>query len=247
MTTTGAQAWVADLYDAYVTTTVDIPFFVAQARAASGPVLELMAGTGRVALPLAAAGVALTCVDLSAPMLARLRAKLASRGLTAATYQMDVRELALPARDFALAILPFQSFAELLTPTTSGPRSPGSLPTWRPEGASSARSTIPVCGSARSTASCDCWGLSHSRIGLPPCCCGRSNSAWTTAPWSVRRSYTKCTARMAGWKISGGSMCASGWWSATSSRRWQRARACGWRHCTATTTAHPLRKTTARS
>src|SRR5579884_320723 len=116
MTTTGAQAWVADLYDAYVTTTVDIPFFVAQARAASGPVLELMAGTGRVALPLAAAGVALTCVDLSAPMLARLRAKLSARGLTAATYQMDVRELALPARDFALAILPFQSFAELLTP-----------------------------------------------------------------------------------------------------------------------------------
>lgn len=116
MTTTAARAWVADLYDAYVTTTADIPFFVSEARAAGGPVLELMAGTGRVSVPLAEEGVRLTCVDLSGPMLARLQAKLTARGLAADTYQMDVRSLNLPARDFALALLPFQSFAELLTP-----------------------------------------------------------------------------------------------------------------------------------
>ena len=120
MTTTAARAWIADLYDAYVTTAIDIPFFVAEAREASGPVLELMAGTGRVSLPLAGAGVRLTCVDLSGPMLARLRAKLAAKGLTAVTVEADVRRLALPERDFALAILPFQSFAELLAPEDQG-------------------------------------------------------------------------------------------------------------------------------
>lgn len=116
MTTTGAQAWVADLYDAYVTTTADIPFFLAEARAAAGPVLELMAGTGRISLPLAEAGVPLTCVDLSEPMLDRLRSKLAGRRLTATTYAMDVSRLALPERDFALALLPFQSFGEIQAP-----------------------------------------------------------------------------------------------------------------------------------
>jgi SAM-dependent methyltransferase len=116
MTTTGAQAWVADLYDDYVTTSIDVPFLLQEAQAAAGPVLELMAGTGRVSLPLAEAGVALTCVDLSGPMLVRLRIKLAERGLAAETVEMDVTRLALPRRGYALALLPFQSFAELLTP-----------------------------------------------------------------------------------------------------------------------------------
>jgi SAM-dependent methyltransferase len=42
---------------------------------APGPVLEIGIGTGRVALPLVAAGVPLVGVDLSPAMLARLRAK----------------------------------------------------------------------------------------------------------------------------------------------------------------------------
>ena len=114
--TTGAHEWVADLYDAYVTTDLDIPFFLSEVREAAGPVLELMAGTGRVSVPLVEAGTRLTCVDLSGPMLARLRAKLATRGLSATVVQSDVRTLALPERNFALALLPFQSFAELPTP-----------------------------------------------------------------------------------------------------------------------------------
>jgi SAM-dependent methyltransferase len=116
MTTTGAQAWVADLYDDYVTTTADIPFFVEARRAVSGPVLELMAGTGRISLPLAEAGVQLTCVDLSGPMLARLRAKMAARGLSVATHEMDVSALDLPGQTFPLILLPFQSFGEVLDP-----------------------------------------------------------------------------------------------------------------------------------
>lgn len=116
MTTTGAQAWVADLYDFYVTATEDIPFFVDEARKAAGPKLELMAGTGRISLPLIEAGAELTCVDLSGPMLGRLRDKLAARDLSADLVESDVCRLALSKRNFSFAILPFQSFAELLKP-----------------------------------------------------------------------------------------------------------------------------------
>ncbi len=104
---------VASLYDSYVTVTFDVPFFLEEAKAASGPVLELMAGTGRVSLPLIEAGVPLTCVDASGAMLSRLRGKLQERGLSATVVQADVRTLELPNM-FALAILPFHSFSELL-------------------------------------------------------------------------------------------------------------------------------------
>lgn len=113
--TTGAFDWVAELYDAYVTTTVDIPFMLDAARAAGGPVLELTAGTGRVSLPLARAGVNLTCVDISGPMLERLRAKLAAEGLRAEVVEADVARLDLPRRDYALVLLPFQAFGELVS------------------------------------------------------------------------------------------------------------------------------------
>ncbi len=77
--------------------------------------LELMAGTGRVSIPLIEAGVRLTCVDSSPEMLAVLRKKLESGKLSAAVHQMDVRELDLHKR-FDLIVLPFNSFAELLSP-----------------------------------------------------------------------------------------------------------------------------------
>ncbi len=115
MSTTGAQAWIADLYDVYVTTTADIPFFLEELTMTSGPVLELMAGTGRLSLPLAKAGAKLTCVDISGSMLARLRTKLADGGLEAEVVEADVCQLALPGRSYGLALLPFQSFGELIT------------------------------------------------------------------------------------------------------------------------------------
>jgi SAM-dependent methyltransferase len=43
--------------------------------AGGGPALELAIGTGRIALPLAARGVRVDGIDLSSPMVARLRAK----------------------------------------------------------------------------------------------------------------------------------------------------------------------------
>jgi SAM-dependent methyltransferase len=109
-------ARIADLYDTYVQTTFDIPFFLNEARKTSGEALELMSGTGRVSVPLIEAGVRLTCVDASLEMLALLREKLTRRRVAAPVHQMDVRELALQ-KQFDLIFIPFQSFSELLSPS----------------------------------------------------------------------------------------------------------------------------------
>ncbi len=105
---------IADIYDLYVRTDADIPFFLEYARRANGPVLELMCGTGRVSLPLAEAGIPLTCVDSSQAMLSILRTKLKERHLTIHLIRSDVTHLSLP-ETFALVIIPFNSFSELQT------------------------------------------------------------------------------------------------------------------------------------
>jgi SAM-dependent methyltransferase len=107
-------ARVAEKYDIYTRSTFDLPFFLEEARKAGGPVLELMVGTGRVTLLLLEAGIRLTAVDSSPEMLVILRRKLAEHGLQAEVIQQDVTALDLPQR-YALVILPFHSFAELLT------------------------------------------------------------------------------------------------------------------------------------
>jgi SAM-dependent methyltransferase len=137
---------IADLYDAYVVTDLDVPFFLAQTRARRR-VLELMSGTGRVSIPLLEAGVDLTCVDSSPEMLARLRVKLGQKGLAAPVIEMDVVRLDL-AQQFDLIILPFHSFAEIVDPMHSARRCAGSAAIWRPAESSSARCTIPPSGSA---------------------------------------------------------------------------------------------------
>ncbi len=105
---------VAPFYDTYVQATFDIPFFLQETTKSSGQVLELMAGTGRVSLPLVRAGVQLTCVDNAPEMLARLRQKLVQEQLSAQVYEMDVRRLALD-KQFDLILLPFHSFSELVS------------------------------------------------------------------------------------------------------------------------------------
>ena len=56
----------------------DVDFFVSEAVAAGGPVLELGCGTGRVLLPCARAGATMWGLDASESMLDRCRGKLAS-------------------------------------------------------------------------------------------------------------------------------------------------------------------------
>jgi ubiquinone/menaquinone biosynthesis C-methylase UbiE len=105
-------ARIADVYDDFVRTEVDVQFFIQEAQKANGEILELMAGTGRLTIPLLKAGISLTCVDYSAEMLERLREKLAQNHLSATVYQMDVRALKFDKR-FPQIIIPFQAFHEL--------------------------------------------------------------------------------------------------------------------------------------
>jgi SAM-dependent methyltransferase len=108
---------VADIYDLYVTSDLDIGFYVEEATKVQGKVLELMCGTGRVSIPLLEAGVDLTCVDVSKGMLARLQERLRTRKLKARVVQADVRQLDLGEEEqFELALVPFHSFSELVSP-----------------------------------------------------------------------------------------------------------------------------------
>ena len=73
----------ADVYDDWYADISDVAATVAGLRelAGEGPVLELGVGTGRLALPLAATGLAVHGIDASAAMLDRLRAKPGSERL----------------------------------------------------------------------------------------------------------------------------------------------------------------------
>ena len=90
----------------------DLALWAELAREASGPVLELGAGTGRVALALAAAGIEVTALDRSPVLLEALAARASARGLEVSTVCGDAREV--PGEDrFALVLAPMQ-FAHLL-------------------------------------------------------------------------------------------------------------------------------------
>jgi SAM-dependent methyltransferase len=77
----------------------DVPFFIGQLpRRPRQTVLELAAGTGRAAIPLAQAGYAVTAVDYAADMLAIARRKRDAVGLTDAKLRLieaDILELDL--------------------------------------------------------------------------------------------------------------------------------------------------------
>ncbi len=96
--------------------TEDLAFWLTLAEEAGGPVLELGCGTGRVLLPLARQGIAVTGVDNAQPMLDRLQAKLRAAPVHPAptVLNADLATFAA-AGPFALAIAPFNTFMHLLT------------------------------------------------------------------------------------------------------------------------------------
>lgn len=94
----------------------DVDFFIRQARKTGGPVLELGAGTGRVALRLAEAGFRVTGLELSPHMLKAARAKLTPElGRRVDFVRGDMSRFRLK-RKFRLAVIAFRSFQHLLTP-----------------------------------------------------------------------------------------------------------------------------------
>jgi SAM-dependent methyltransferase len=73
---------IARLYDPWSrSVTEDVDFYVAEARKAGGPVVELGVGTGRIAVPTAQAGVDVIGVDSSAGMLEICRQRARGAGV----------------------------------------------------------------------------------------------------------------------------------------------------------------------
>jgi SAM-dependent methyltransferase len=88
--------------------TADLPVWRELAERAGGPVLELGAGTGRVALDLAAQGHEVTALDADAELLAELEARAERGGLAIETVVADARRPPAGAARFALVIAPMQ-------------------------------------------------------------------------------------------------------------------------------------------
>jgi SAM-dependent methyltransferase len=104
---------VADIYDDFCVFEEDIAFFREQAASAQGAVLELMAGTGRLTVPMIEAGTAVTCVDLSVSMLRVLAGKLRNCKLDARLVCADVCSMPF-VPGFGIILLPFHGFCELV-------------------------------------------------------------------------------------------------------------------------------------
>lgn len=85
----------------------DLPLWRELADVAGGPVLDVGAGTGRVALDLARAGHRVTALDLDPDLLGALQDR--SAGLNVETVCADAGSFALPREDFALCLVPMQT------------------------------------------------------------------------------------------------------------------------------------------
>ena len=81
-----------------------------EALAAGGPALELAIGTGRVGLPLAARGVPVTGIELSAAMVEQLRAKPGGADLPVTVGDMATTRV---AGTFSLVYLVFNTIVNL--------------------------------------------------------------------------------------------------------------------------------------
>lgn len=115
-----SYAAIADLYDHVVPyrDRPDVSFYVDAALASGGPVLEVGCGSGRILIPTARAGVAITGVDPSEAMLrvcsSRLDGESAAVRDRVTLLRADMRSLDL-GREFPLITLPFRPFQHLLT------------------------------------------------------------------------------------------------------------------------------------
>lgn len=111
-----------DWYDDPPATEATVADLVARAHAAAGDdrtpaVLELGVGTGRLALPLAAAGLAVTGLDASTAMLEQLAAKPGGHTVTTVVGDMAGP---LPDGPFDLVVIARNTFFNLTTETAQG-------------------------------------------------------------------------------------------------------------------------------
>ena len=106
---------IAELYDAWSTSVVeDISFYVEEALASGGPVVELGVGTGRIAVPTAAAGIHVVGVDSSIEMLAVCAEQARAAGV-ADRLELRLGDLRRPpvAERVPLVTCPFRAYLHL--------------------------------------------------------------------------------------------------------------------------------------
>jgi SAM-dependent methyltransferase len=107
---------IARLYDPWsVSVTEDVEFYVEEAQKAGSPVVELGVGTGRIAVPTAAAGIRVIGVDSSPGMLEVCREAAELAGV-AGLLDLRLGEVEAPPVDerVGLVTCPFRSFLHLL-------------------------------------------------------------------------------------------------------------------------------------
>ena len=106
---------IARIYDPWSrSVTEDVGFYVDQARAYGGPVVELAVGTGRIAVPIAEAGVLVIGIDASPEMLAIARQAASAAGVEE-LVELRVGDIANPpvSERVPLAICPFRSLLHM--------------------------------------------------------------------------------------------------------------------------------------
>jgi SAM-dependent methyltransferase len=106
---------IARLYDPWsVSVQEDVPFYLEEARATGGPVVELGVGTGRIAIPLAADGFRVIGVDSSRGMLEVCRERATLAGVSLDLRLGDLRDPPIDDR-VPLVLCPFRSLLHLHT------------------------------------------------------------------------------------------------------------------------------------
>ena len=92
----------------------ELAFYLRCVREFGEPVLELGCGTGQLTVPLAQAGVKMTGLDLSEPMLTRAKEKSVEQNVEVEWVKADCRDFALD-QQFGLIFFPANSLLHLLT------------------------------------------------------------------------------------------------------------------------------------
>jgi SAM-dependent methyltransferase len=106
---------IARLYDPWSRSVVeDVAFYVDAAVRSGGPVLELGVGTGRIAVPIAAAGIPIVGVDLSEGMLDVARERAEAAAVEIDLRRGDMRDPPVEAT-FPLVVIPFRSLLHMET------------------------------------------------------------------------------------------------------------------------------------
>jgi ubiquinone/menaquinone biosynthesis C-methylase UbiE len=94
----------------------DVEFYVRRALEATGPVVELGVGTGRIAIPTAQAGKDVTGVDISPSMLAEARLRAEAAGVSARiTFVEADMHTFVAGPPVELVSIPYRSFLHLVT------------------------------------------------------------------------------------------------------------------------------------